>query len=173
MGVRFSIATGRGWLRRVEIIVTSIVAVVGTLLGSLATHYFQRRNRADAERFERNERLRQDRVSTYTAFGGALVNLRRAQMDRWFAIHNEPKGADTESLRYETYRLRTAAREALFRVQLVTESKELIALGQRAIDNVDRLTVDLPREEFKSLRDVSRDDIFGFVEAAREHVDVA
>ena len=40
------------WLASaVEIIVTSVVAVLGTLLGSLATHYFQRRNRADAERF--------------------------------------------------------------------------------------------------------------------------
>lgn len=152
---------------------TSIVAVVGTLLGSLATHYFQRRNRADAERFERNERLRQERVSAYTAFGGALVNLRRAQMDRWFAIHNQRDGADPEALRYETYRLRTNALEAHFRVQLVTESRELIELGQRAIDSVDRLAPNLARDEFQDTRDESRQDIFSFVEAARKHVDVA
>jgi hypothetical protein len=157
----------------VEIIVTSIVAVVGTLLGSLATHYFQRRNRADAERFERGERLRQERVSAYTAFGGALVSLRRAQMDRWFAIHDERRSVDPESLRYETYRLRTTALEALFRVQLVTESKELIELGQRAIDNVDRLAPNLSREEYQVIRDESRQDIFSFVEAARGHVEVA
>lgn len=152
---------------------TSVVAVLGTLLGSLATHYFQRRNRLDAERFERSERLRQERVSAYTAFGGALVSLRRAHMDRWFATHDERKSADPESLRYETYRLRTAALEALFRVQLVTESKELLDLGQRAIDNVDRLVLNLSAEEFKSIRDTSRSDIFQFVETARKHVDVA
>lgn len=152
---------------------TSVVAVVGTLLGSLATHYFQRRNRADAERFERNERLRQERVSAYTTFGGALVSLRRAQMDRWFAIHDERMSVDPESLRYETYRLRTTALEALFRVQLVTESKALIELGQRAIDNVDRLASNLSPEEFKNTRDDSRQDIFNFVESARKHVEVA
>ncbi|GAA4709711.1 hypothetical protein APR04_001034 [Promicromonospora umidemergens] len=156
-----------------EIIVTSIVAVVGTLLGSLATHYFQRRNRADAERFERNERLRQERVSAYTTYGGALVSLRRAQIDRWYAVHEERQSADPDAIRYETYRLRTSALEAMFRVQLVTESGELIEQAQQAIDSVDRLSLRTPAEEFKDARDVSRQGIFRFVEAARKHVEVA
>ncbi|MFC4627239.1 hypothetical protein ACFO6V_03270 [Promicromonospora alba] len=156
-----------------EIIVTSIVAVLGTLLGSLATHYFQRRNRADAERFARNERLRQERVSAYTTYGGALVSLRRAQIDRWYAVHEGRQHADPDAIRYETYRLRTAALEAMFRVQLVTESRQLIDLGQQAIDSVDRLNLRIPAEEFKDARDVSRQHIFDFVEAARKHVDVA
>jgi len=153
--------------------VTSVVAVVGTLLGSLATHYFQRRNRADAERFSRNERLRQERVSAYTTYGGALVSLRRALIDRWYAAHEERRNADPDAIRYETYRLRTATLEAMFRVQLVTESQQLIGLAQQAIDSVDRLTLRIPAEEFKDARDVSRQDIFSFVEAARKHVDVA
>jgi hypothetical protein len=157
----------------VEIIVTSVVAVVGTLLGSLATHYFQRRNRADAERFERNERLRQERVSAYTTYGGALVSLRRAQIDRWYAVHEERQSADPDAIRYETYRLRTNALEAMFRVQLVTESRELIERAQQAIDSVDHLSLRTPAEEFKNARDVSRQGIFSFVEAARAHVEVA
>lgn len=152
---------------------TSVIAVLGTLLGSLATHYFQRRNRADAERFERNERLRQERVRAYTTFGGALVSLRRAQIDRWYAIHEQRQSADPDAIRYETYRLRTSALEAMFRVQLVTESPRLIGLAQQAIDEVDRLTLRTPTENFKEVRDVSRQAIFDFVEAAREHVDVA
>ncbi|MFI2487396.1 hypothetical protein ACH47X_10835 [Promicromonospora kroppenstedtii] len=155
-----------------EIIVTSVVAVVGTLLGSLATHYFQRRNRADAERFERGERLRQERVSAYTTFGGALVNLRRVQIDRWFAEHRERAG-DPEALRYESYRMRTNALEALFRVQLVTESKELIELGQQAMDDIDLLTSDLPAEDLPNARDAAKSSIFRFVDAARKHVEVA
>jgi hypothetical protein len=157
----------------VEIIVTSVVAVVGTLLGSLATHYFQRRNRADAERFERNERLRQERVSAYTAFGGALVNLRRTSKDRWYAIHDQRDGADPELLRYETYRLYTTAQESLFRVQLVTESSDLIELGRQALDDVDRIKPNLEREEFARLRDSSRKSVFRFMDAARKHVEVA
>ena len=151
---------------------TSVVAVVGTLLGSLATHYFQRRNRADAERFERSERLRQERVSAYTAFGGALVNLRRTSKDRWYAIHDQRDGADPELLRYETYRLYTTAQEALFRVQLITESGELIELGKQALKDADRIKPDLAREEFARLRDTSRQSVFGFMEAARKHVEV-
>jgi hypothetical protein len=157
----------------VEIIVTSVVAVLGTLLGSLATHYFQRRNRADAERFARGERLRQERVSAYTTYGGALVSLRRAQIDRWYAVHEGRQNSDPEEFRYETYRLRTSALEAMFRVQLVTESRQLIELAQQAIDSVDRVKLRIPAEEFRDARDVSRQHIFDFVEAAREHVDVA
>ncbi|MFD7308029.1 hypothetical protein [Promicromonospora sp. NPDC059942] len=156
-----------------EIIVTSVVAVLGTLLGSLATHYFQRRNRADAERFERGERLRKERVSAYTTFGGALVNLRRAHMDRWFAIHDQRDGADPEALRYETYRLYTDAQEALFRVQLITESRELIDLGKQAIEGVDQMKPNLAAEEFAAIRDTSRQGVFRFMEAARRHVEVA
>ena len=151
---------------------TSVVAVVGTLLGSLATHYFQRRNRADAERFERNERLRQERVSAYTAFGGALINLRRTAKDRWYAIHDQRDGADPELLRYETYRLFTTAQEALFRVQLITESRELIELGKQALDDADRIKPNLAREDFASLRDTSRKSVFAFMEAASKHVEV-
>jgi type II secretory pathway pseudopilin PulG len=157
----------------VEIIVTSVVAVVGTLLGSLATHYFQRRNRADAERFERNERLRQERVSAYTAFGGALINLRRTSKDRWYAIHDHRDGADPETLRYETYRLFTTAQESLFRVELITESRDLIELGRQALTDVDRIKPDLAREDFARHREVSRKSVFAFMDAARKHVDVA
>jgi hypothetical protein len=157
----------------VEIIVTSVVAVVGTLLGSLATHYFQRRNRLDAEHFERSERLRQERVSAYTAFGGALANLRRTSKDRWYAIHDKRDGADPELLRYETYRLYTTAQEALFRVQLITESANLIELGREALDEVDRIKPNLGREEFARLRETSRKSVFRFMEEARRHVDVA
>lgn len=173
VGADFSTAPPHGWLRPVEIIVTSVVAVLGTLLGSLATHYFQRRNRADAERFERDERLRQERVSAYTTYGGALVSLRRAQIDRWYAVHEERRNADPDAARYETYRLRTVALEAMFRVQLVTESQPLIGLAQQAIDTVDRLTLRIPADEFKGARDASRQAIFDFVEAARAHVEVA
>jgi hypothetical protein len=102
-----------------------------------------------------------------------LVSLRRAQIDRWYAVHEDRHNADPDAIRYETYRLRTSALEAMFRVQLVTESRQLIELGQQAIDSVDRLNLRIPAEEFKDARDVSRQHIFDFVEAARKHVDVA
>ena len=75
-------------------------------------------------------------------------------------------------LRYETYRLYTTAQEALFRVQLVTESGNLIELGRQALDEVDRIKPNLDREEFARLRDTSRRCVFRFMEEARKHVDM-
>jgi len=159
------------WLGSFVVIVTSIVAVVGTLLGAVVTHYFQRRNRADAEHFERSERLRQERLSAYTTFGGALVNLRRAHMDRWYATNDQRDGADTEALRYETYRLYTTAQEALFRVQLVTEPGELVDLGRAAIEATADLKPNLVHKDFDAARETSRQRIFEFMDAARRYVE--
>lgn len=158
------------WLGSFVVIVTSIVAVAGTLLGAVVTHYFQRRNRADTERFERSERLRQERLSAYTTFGGALVNLRRAHMDRWYAVNDRRDGADTEALRYETYRLYTTAQEALFRVQLVTEPGELVDLGRAAIEATADLRPNLVHKDFDAARETSRQRIFEFMDAARGYV---
>jgi len=76
-------------------------------------------------------------------------------------------------LRYETYRLYTTAQEALFRVQLITESRDLIELGRKALEDVDRIKPNLEREEFARLRNTSRKSVFSFMESARKHVDVA
>ena len=57
-------------------------------------------------------------------------------------------------------------------IQLVTESKELIALGQQAIDDIDLLKSNLPAEDLPNARDVAKASIFDFVEAARKHVEV-
>ncbi|MER7664471.1 hypothetical protein [Streptomyces sp. NPDC096193] len=53
---------------------TAVIAVIGTLLGSLITHVFQRQTTERAAQLARSEQLRQDRISAYSAFAGALVD---------------------------------------------------------------------------------------------------
>jgi hypothetical protein len=54
----------------------SVIAVAGTLLGSVVTHVLQRRTAGHAERFARDERLRQERLTVYSVFAEAVMAYR-------------------------------------------------------------------------------------------------
>ncbi|MFI6943061.1 hypothetical protein ACIBI4_27670 [Streptomyces sp. NPDC050418] len=155
-----------------EIVATSLIAVLGTLLGSTLTYVFQRRTSLRAEQFTRVERLRQERIDAYSAYAGALTEYRRGQMDRWFA-RNDGRAVEAETLhemRREAQRLRTAAMEAMFRAELLTHSTDLHGLGRQALKEIDRIPDARSRDELEPIRDTSRASIYDFVAASRQHI---
>ncbi|MFZ3557111.1 MULTISPECIES: hypothetical protein [unclassified Streptomyces] len=154
------------------VVATSVIAVLGTLLGAALSHVLQSRTAARGQDFARAERLRQERIDAYCACGGALANYRRGQLDRWFPQHVDRPGetADVHELRREAQRLRTAAMEAMFRVELLTEAPALTALAREAMASVDRIPAADDREELRVVRDESRGLIHQFIAASRPHV---
>jgi hypothetical protein len=105
---------------------------VGTLLGSLITHTFQRVASRRNELFTRSEALRQERIATYSAFAAAVEDYRRGQADRWYRRQEDPHGEAFITARDEAHRLRTVARQALYRVKLLTDDPEVILAAERA-----------------------------------------
>ncbi|GHF50363.1 hypothetical protein GCM10010218_34870 [Streptomyces mashuensis] len=101
------------------------MAVLGTLLGSLTTHFFQRRA-------TRSEALRQERTTTYSAFAAAVEEYRRGQAERWYRLQEDPEGDAFLAARDEAHRLRTAARQALYRVKLLTDEPAVVAAAEHA-----------------------------------------
>ncbi|MGD6751621.1 hypothetical protein [Streptomyces sp. BH105] len=154
------------------VVATSVIAVLGTLLGAALSHVLQSRTAARGQDFARAERLRQERIDAYCACGGALANYRRGQLDRWFPQHVDRPGetADVHELRREAQRLRTAAMEAMFRVELLTEAPALTTLAREAMASVDRIPAAADREELRVVRDESRGLIHQFIAASRPHV---
>ncbi|MEV7387568.1 MULTISPECIES: hypothetical protein [unclassified Streptomyces] len=153
-------------------VATSLIAVLGTLLGATLTHLFQQRTALRAEQFARGERLRRERIDAYCEFGGALANYRRGQMDYWFA-KNDGRSVAEESLhelRREAQRLRAAAMEAMFRSELLTHSAQLDELGRQALKSVDRISDARSRADLGPARETSRALIYDFVAASRVHV---
>ncbi|ALO07602.1 hypothetical protein [Streptomyces gardneri] len=110
----------------------ALIAVMGTLLGVVATHWFQGRATERTAALARNEQLRQERIETYSAFAGAVVEYRHSQNDRWFRAAMKPGSKEAEESRHASYRQRTAARQALFRVQLVCDDPETRRLAEAA-----------------------------------------
>ncbi|MER5950726.1 hypothetical protein ABT127_32280 [Streptomyces sp. NPDC001904] len=154
------------------VIVTSLIAVLGTLLGAALTPVLQGRATARSERFAREEKLRQERIDAYCAFGGALANYRRGQLDRWFRRLDDRSSdpADIHELRREAQRLRAAAIEAMFRVELLTDAPDLVSKGRSAFAAVDDLVRTDDREELAAARVASRNLLYDFIAASRPYV---
>ncbi|WP_017238679.1 hypothetical protein [Streptomyces sp. SS] len=110
----------------------ALIAVAGTLLGVVFTHWFQGRATERTAALARTEQLRQERIATYSAFAGAVVDYRHSQNDRWFRALHRPGSEEAEESRHASYRQRTAARQALFRVQLVCDDPEVRRLAEAA-----------------------------------------
>ncbi|MEV4442327.1 hypothetical protein AB0K09_25625 [Streptomyces sp. NPDC049577] len=115
-----------------ESIWASAVAVAGTLLGVLVTHISQRLASRRNERFARSEALRQERISAYIAFATAMEDYRHGQSTRWYRKQQDPDGEAFTAAHDDAHRLRTLARNALYRVKLLTDDRAVIAGAEHA-----------------------------------------
>lgn len=149
----------------------SVVAVVGTLLGSGITHVFQSRSADRSERFARAERLRQERIDAYCAYAGALLEYRRILVHRWFVLHEDDRcGEDTPELREEVYKTRYSAQEAMFRAQMVTDDPEILDRSEQVMSATTELHWARDRETLTELRATTRQGIRDFIAATSRHV---
>jgi hypothetical protein len=119
-------------------VLTGLFAVVGTLVGSVVTYLLQRRNAEHAERSAREQRLWQERLQAYSAFAEAAIEFRRSQYDRWHRHDEDPSSSAYVEARTESYRLKAVARQAMFRVKLLS-GDVLIAQA----DEIMKITEDL------------------------------
>ncbi|MFB4292945.1 hypothetical protein ACBI99_35260 [Nonomuraea sp. ATR24] len=149
---------------------TSIVAVLGTLLGATLNHLLAARTANRAEHLARADRLRAERMDAYCTLGGALTNYRRGQLDLWYARQESPEQSSWIELRREEQRLRSAALEALYRMELLTDDESLIAKGWEALQAVDRMNELKTGEELDQQRAVSRTLIAAFIRASKPFV---
>lgn len=154
-----------------EAVVASVVAVIGTLLGSSVTHFFQRRTTERSEEFARAERLRQERIDAYCAYAGALLDYRRVLVHRWF-VRNEEERCDEDSpeLREEMYKTRYTAQEAMFRAQMVSADPEILDRTEQVMAAVTELHWVRDRDALDDARTATRQGIRDFVAASARHV---
>lgn len=106
--------------------------MVGTLLGSVVTHTFQRLASRRGELFTRSEALRRERITVYSEFAAAVEDYRHGQAERWYRKQEEPEGEAFLASRDAAHRLRTAARQALYRVRLLTDDREVVLAAEWA-----------------------------------------
>ncbi|MEV3991740.1 hypothetical protein AB0J57_22790 [Streptomyces sp. NPDC049837] len=141
---------------------TALIAVIGTLLGAVVTHFFQGRAAQRAAALTRAEQLRQERISTYSAFADAVVEYRRAQNARWYRRN----GSHAESTRLESYERRAAARQALVRVQLVCDEAATVELARKAFEVTHCMHEAKDEDERTRRSEEAVEALTAFIEAA-------
>ncbi|RSN73925.1 hypothetical protein DMH26_42820 [Streptomyces sp. WAC 05379] len=109
------------------------VAVLGTLLGSVATYLFQLKSSKQAEDLAHQRQLRSERMAIYSEFAGVVTEFRRCQYSRWHSDHGTPGGEGSEAV-LEARRARGIAQHVGFRVQLIASNPALIESTRSALE---------------------------------------
>ncbi|GHH42919.1 hypothetical protein [Streptomyces candidus] len=149
-----------------EAIWTSVVAVGGTLMGAVITHLFQRLASGRSELFARSEALRQERIATYSSFAAAVEDYRHGQADRWYRKRQDPDGEAFITARDEAHRLRTATRQVLYRVELLTDDQEVVHAAEEAYRCTRDVSTARDQDERDTLDARAREAIEAFVAGA-------
>lgn len=152
-----------------EVLAASVIAVVGTLLGTMVTHRFQRQSTRLAARISREERDRQERLDACAVYGGALMDYRRGVLDHCFARRDDRPADECLTLRRELFQRRTAAQEAMFRVELLSDDADLIEAARHALSAVARVYYAVP-DDLDEQRTMSRTAVYDFIEASKKQL---
>ncbi|MFJ7160177.1 hypothetical protein ACIQUQ_35195 [Streptomyces sp. NPDC101118] len=107
----------------------------------MTTYLFQRRTAGRAEDVARSERLRQELITAYSGYAGAVTELKRAKITLWFRRRHEPR--DHEALlaaHIDSDRLGAAVETAAFRLQLVADDPELRRLMEGISEKLSEIT---------------------------------
>lgn len=152
-------------------IFASVVAVLGTLLGSLATYAIQRSTVRQQQALAGAERRRQERVDAIAVYAEALTTYRRVRMDRWHSV-NEDRD-DQDVLRRQDYEVRAAAVSARLRVELLIDDRELREQCHLALEVIEAMRPGISSEEFDQGRNGSRTALTRLVDTARKFLEQA
>jgi hypothetical protein len=154
----------------VQSVLLGLIAVAGTLLGSVTTYLFQQRAQRRQDDGARRERLRQEQMAVFSAFAGLLTDFRRSQNDRWHRERDDPDGPLFREARDESYRLRAQVTSTIHRVELMSDDCELVALARAALEPATTIPEAADEEERGQRSDQARAAVDAFVRAASAHV---
>ncbi|MFC4517771.1 MULTISPECIES: hypothetical protein [Streptomyces] len=149
-----------------EAVLASLIAVAGTLLGSIITFTFQRRSSAQAEVFARSLQLRQERLTTYSAYAGAVTALKQGTVALWFRLQEDADSPEARHAFTECDRLGAATENAQFRVRLLAEDAMLVALAASAFDAIGPIRSASTRTELAEREQELQDALNAFITAA-------
>ncbi|MBD2829950.1 hypothetical protein ID875_21570 [Streptomyces globisporus] len=100
-------------------IITTFLAVLGTLAGSIVTGRYQRRSAERAERFARDEALRRDRLAAVADLAAAISDHRTAMWARGDAKLNNAVPDRLADLRSRSHQTRSAVTRPLVALRVL------------------------------------------------------
>lgn len=159
-------------LQCMAVVLASVIAVLGTLGGATASYLFQGKISERNELKARGERLRQERLTAYSSFAGAVMDLRGVQYDRGRSrMTVEDQQIDRSGIRAESSRLRSVAWTAFYRFKLTSQAEQLTHLARRAVEGALDVADASDKADLKKRSEHARARIDDFISAAAAHLE--
>ncbi|MEU2874414.1 hypothetical protein ABZ769_35350 [Streptomyces olivoreticuli] len=112
---------------------TAVIAVLGTLLGSIVSGLFQHKSADRTERVARGQELRRDQLEAVTALATAISDHRRAMWMRGDAKLKGGTQARIEELRGESHMTRSAVTRPLVALRILVTDQTVRAAADRMV----------------------------------------
>ncbi|MFC8142965.1 hypothetical protein ACFUKV_14640 [Streptomyces paradoxus] len=153
-----------------QAVLVALIAVLGTLGGSVVTGILQRRHTDRAADLARRERQRQEQRTAIIDLAEALVELRRRQIWRWSTRRDYGTGNDTyREAKDACFEARTASRACLLRLRLTGVPDLVVNLAMAAFETSIIIEEASNEAELTQRAEVSREAMDSFVAAAASH----
>jgi hypothetical protein len=158
-----------------EAILPGIFGLAGTLLGAGLSYVLQRRTAKETRRSERQERRNREFLNAVGAYSSAVSQLRRAEHDRAKKRLTNAPEEEREDARQETYRLRSDASSAYYRLRLWADPRfddDFLEEGERIVEITKNITTYTETEaEMEELSSTAKNALEAFVRKARQKAD--
>lgn len=151
-------------------VLTSVVAISGTLAGSTLTYLLGLLNTRRTERAARDERFRQERITAYVAFAETMTELRQAVIAKWFLKQRGAPDEDARAAHTESDKRGATADHARLRIQMLTDDSELLRLVDATFEPIGALHRAPDLVALKQHEEHSQETLSAFIRTAGRQV---
>jgi hypothetical protein len=150
----------------------SVIAVLGTLGGATASYLFQGKISERNESKALDERMRRERLASYSSFAAAVMDLRGIRYNSGYSrITAEDDQLDQSSIRTESTRLRSVAWTAYYRFKLTSPDQLLADLATRAVEEALDVADGSDMADLRTRSERARARINEFINAAATYLE--
>jgi hypothetical protein len=151
-------------------VLTTIVAVLGTLMGSVVTGTLQNIAASRAERTAAVAQLRRDRLDTIVQLTAAAADYRRAMRRRGQARVSQASPEQNEQLRRDSHAMRAAITQPMTMLKVLISDAEINAAARAMVDAAYRIKECGDAAAVSAAQEVARAAQDTFVELAARYV---
>ncbi|WP_328754589.1 hypothetical protein OHA28_19325 [Streptomyces sp. NBC_00269] len=149
---------------------TTIVAVLGTLLGSIATGMFQHLASGRTERAAVAAQLRRDQLDAITQLAAAGADYRRVMRKRGQARLSQASAAHQEQLRNESHVIRSALAQPMTVLQVLIPNPHVYSAARAMVTTALALRDATDSDALNAAQEAARAAHYDFVGVAARHV---
>lgn len=129
------------------------IGVAGTVVAALLAFVFGRVNLARASDHERSESLRHQRLEVFGGFCAAMVQYRRAQLQRWFDRQGDSQAVGSATAADQVRTARADAWSSYYQLLMLTDDPAITGAARDLLETARSMKKAASAEEVEARSD--------------------